>query len=80
MKKVKITKLTELPDALHPNNIQEGFSKIGFIEREPTLGERFNVGQFSTSSVQEIIDSNTFKTYSSVYKWEILEDNQDKTS
>lgn len=73
MKKVKITKISELPDALHPNNIQEGFSKVGFIEHEPIVGERFNVGSFSTSGVQEIIDSNTFKTYSSIYRWEIIE-------
>lgn len=74
MKNIKITKLKELPDALHPNNIQEGFEKVGIMLKEPTIGERFYVGgSWSTSGVQEIIDSNTFKTYSSIYKWEVID-------
>lgn len=74
--KIKITKVQELPDALHPNNVEEGYTNSWVVDkksfREPTLGERFNIGYFSTSGVQEIIDSNTFRTYSSIYKWEII--------
>lgn len=75
--KVKITKIKELEDALHPNNIQEGFTKTFEVNREyfeePKLDSRFCLGLFSTSGVQEIINENTFKTYSSIYKWEIID-------
>tara|TARA_R110002167_G_scaffold284737_2_gene489886 strand:+ start:19694 stop:19924 length:231 start_codon:yes stop_codon:yes gene_type:complete len=75
--KVTITKLKELDDALHPNNIPEGFSTTRDVNevyfREPEIGCRFNVGTFSTSGVQEIISENTFRTYSSIYKWEVVE-------
>ena len=71
--KVKLTKLEELKDALHPFNIEVGYEKIGNAENIPTLGERFWVGSFSTSGVQEIIDDNTFRTYSSIYRWEVIE-------
>ena len=75
--KIKLTKLTELPDALHPNNIPEGFVKIfdipGDYFKPPELNERFYASlTFSTSGVQEIIDAKTFKTYSSIYQWEII--------
>lgn len=78
---IKITKLKELPDAKHPGNIEEGFEFIGKIDsnyfRIPTLNERFEIGItsqgfWSTSGVQEIIDEFTFKTYNSIYKYEIL--------
>jgi len=59
--KIKITKLEELPDALHPNNISVGFEKTfennGKIN-PPVVGERFYPGDngwWSTSGVQEII-------------------------
>lgn len=75
--KVKITKLQELPDALHPNNIEEGYTNSWFVDKasfeKPTLGQRFNIGSFSTSGVQEIIDDNTFRTFSSIYSWEIID-------
>jgi hypothetical protein len=79
--KIKITKLKELPDAKHPNNIEEGFTLIGNISnsyfRIPTIGERFELGMtnqgfWSTSGVKEIIDEFTFRTYNSIYKYEIL--------
>jgi hypothetical protein len=64
--KIKLTKLTD--------NIQEGYETTREVEEkyfeEPQLGRRFNVGTFSTSGVQEIIDKNTFRTYSSIYRWE----------
>jgi hypothetical protein len=76
--KVKLIKLEELPDALNPNNIAVGFETIRAVDddyfRPPTIGERFWIGSFSTSGVQEIISPNTFRTYSSIYQWEILGD------
>ena len=75
--KVKLTKLEELKDALHPNNIEVGFETIRSVNKEdfeePQVGRRFNLRGYSTSGVQEIIDKNTFRTYSSIYKWEIVE-------
>ena len=74
--KVKITKIQELEDALHPNNISVGYERVFDVDKSsfkaPSLGSRFNVGAFSSSGVREIIDDNTFKTYSSIYKWEII--------
>lgn len=76
---VKLTKLTELPDALNPNNIPEGFTKtVEYNNNDqfypPEVGYRFWLGRsFSTSGVIEIIDEHTFKTYSSIYHWETSE-------
>ena len=77
--KVRITKLEELTDALNPNNIPSGFTET-FDVREsnfepPQLNKRFWVGRFSTSGVQEILDPNTFKTFNSIYRWEIIDEN-----
>lgn len=77
--KIKITKLTELPNARHPNNIPEGFEKIFVVDyspfREPEVGERFwPCSWWSTSGVQEVINENTFRTYSSIYIWRMVED------
>lgn len=67
--KIKLIKIQELEDALHPNNIKEGFEIEGILYKEPTIGESFYVNNYwSTSAVKEIIDNDTFKTYSSIYK------------
>lgn len=70
--KIKLTKLKELPDALHPNNIEEGFEKIGKMSQPPEVGHPFWIDNFRTSTVQNIIDENTFETYNSIYHWEKL--------
>ena len=74
---IRLTKLEELKNALHPNNIEEGYSIIREVDKRyfkrPQLNKRFNVGSFSTSAVQEIIDKSTFKTYSSIYRWVVIE-------
>lgn len=76
--KVRIQKLETLPDATHPNNIPIGYDVIRSTPdeffRPPTVGERFNVGFFSSSGVQEILSEDTFKTHSSIYKWTIITD------
>lgn len=75
--KIKITKLKEAENPLHPKNIEEGYETIKTIEpsmfREPVVGQCFMVGGFRSSTVQEIIDKNTFRTYNSIYRWEIIE-------
>ena len=74
--KVKVTKLKEADDPLHPNNIKEGFTKEGYYYYKPVVGESFilydELGGWATSTVQEILSENTFRTYNSIYKWEIL--------
>ena len=75
---IKLTKLQELPDAAHPNNIEVGFEKMLYVDKvfKPMKGVRFPpMSYWSTSVVTEIIDENTFKTLNSVYKWEVLDEN-----
>jgi hypothetical protein len=82
---VKLKKLTELADAIHPNNIDEGFETIIDLGdhpfNPPTVGERFTlIGYmrwFSTSIVTEIIDKKTFKTLNSIYQWEVIDFEED---
>ena len=82
----KIIKLSESENPIHPNNIPTGDVHMGIFYSEPKIGERFNLGAlsfkekrrgFSTSAVQEIIDDSTFKTYNSIYKWELIEDEEE---
>ena len=77
--KIKIRKLRELPDAMHPHNIEVGFENIiEFSENiiiKPEIGERFPICSYwSTSVVTEIINENTFKTLNSIYHWEVEEE------
>jgi hypothetical protein len=79
MKLVKLTKIAEAPDPTHPNNIPVGEEVVGRFISEPKIGEPFYVpyvNRFSarqTSTVLEIIDDNTFRTYNSIYRWEIID-------
>jgi len=73
--KIKLEKLNELPDARHPNNIEVGHVVEGEFNTKPKVGECFWVGTFwRTSMVQEVIDTNTFRTYNSIYRWTVIED------
>ena len=78
--KIKLTKIKELPDAMYKLNIAEGFETtevvLSDMFKEPTVGFRFNLGAFSTSPVQEILSNVTFKTFSSIYSWEILSEEE----
>jgi hypothetical protein len=70
---VKLEKVTELDDAKHSNNIEIGYIKQGLFIEEPVIGKSFWVGyDWATSTVREIVDGNTFKTLSSIYKWSII--------
>ena len=73
-KKVTIEKLSELDEAIHPNNILEGFTKTGDFISPPKVGENFWVGcSWRTSTVKEIINDTTFKTCNSIYKITVFE-------
>lgn len=78
-KTVKVTKIGEVDNPLHPNNYPIGYERIGTLLEEPRVGERFNVigpgmRLWSTSGITKILPDNVFETYSSIYKWEIVED------
>lgn len=74
--KIELIKLSELENAVHPHNIAEGYVTVRSVNddyfKEPIIGERFDIGSFSTSPVQEIINENTFKTLNSIYHWKII--------
>ena len=78
--KVRLIKHKELEDAKHPHNIEEGYNEEFYVDpfsfKCPEVGERFSVGHFSTSAVQEILDENTIKTLNSIYVWRIIQDNR----
>lgn len=78
MKRVKIVKIEERPDAKHPNNILVGFEKIGIPENFPEIGEcfRLNTG-WHTSVVEEIIAYDIFKTNNSIYQIVPLTETED---
>lgn len=63
-----LEKISELPDAMHPNNIEVGRVVVGDLFADPQVGKCFWVGWFRTSIVKEIIDENTFRTCNSIYR------------
>lgn len=76
---IKLTKLEEVPDPVHSNNIPTGNVYYGTYQKDPIVGDRFDINAvsmrsgmrgFSTSGVLEILSENTFRTYNSIYKWE----------
>jgi hypothetical protein len=68
MKIIKLVKLVEVDNAIHPNNIPVDYERYGLYVGHPVIGERFCIGYFfSTSTVTEIIDETTFKTLNSIY-------------
>lgn len=74
VKRIRITKLKEAENPVHPNNISEGFTLDGDFIAPPTIGERFYVGiNWSTSLVQEIISHDTFRTFNSIYRIEPID-------
>lgn len=75
MERIKLVKIKELEDAYYPNNIKEGYEKYGFLVEEPEVNRPFMCysdkwlsGALRTSTVQEIIDKDTFRTYNSIYR------------
>lgn len=82
---VKLTKFKELEDATHVNNRPEGEVTYGILDSEPKVGEVFRLSGinsrpgmrgFRTSTVQELIDGQSFKTHNSIYNWQIIEEDQ----
>lgn len=75
MKKFRLTKVSDDKfNGFHPNGIDEGYTKEGYMPLKPTVGERFYLGALRTSTVTEVIDATTFKTLNSTYKLEEIDE------
>lgn len=85
-KRIKLTKtgLTgRIPDGLHPNGIEVGYVREGYMVEPPKVGEMFllyphnqvklgNQPDFHTSLVTEVISDTEFRTLNSLYKIETI--------
>lgn len=85
-KRVKLTKVGltgRIPDGLHPNGIEVGYIKEGYMVEPPKVGEMFllyphnkvtfnNTPRFHTSLVTEVISDTEFRTLNSLYKIEVI--------
>lgn len=70
---IRLIKLSESESPLHPNNIPIGYVKEGEKLASPKVGECFWVGSgWRTSTVQEILSEDTFRTHNSIYKIESI--------
>lgn len=65
--KVKLYKVSELPDAMVPHNISIGYVCEGTLYTDIVIGRPVDIGLIRTSVVTEIINESTFKTMNSVY-------------
>jgi hypothetical protein len=81
-KYVKLVKVRELDTALHPNNQPVGKTNYGLFMDKPEFGFGFLLGAVSmqpgqrgyiTSSVREVVNDHTFRTWNSEYNWEFIE-------
>jgi len=70
---VRLTKISESNNPLYPGNIADGHIEEGEFIAAPKVGESFWVGLgWRTSTVQEILPDNKFRTHNSIYKFEIF--------
>lgn len=79
-RKVRITKIVDSTfGGSHPNQINEGYTRIGYSKKEPTKGEVYFINStmsewFRTSTViEELNEEGLFKTQNSTYKLEYLD-------
>lgn len=73
-----IQKLDDLKfNGEHPNGINKGYTRTGYFENYPTVGQCFSLGSLITSTVYNILnmedDYIIFNTLNSTYKLTILE-------
>lgn len=80
-KRVKLTKVGltgRIPDGLHPNGIEVGYIKEGYMVEPPKVGEMFllyphnKVAFGNTSLVTEVISATEFRTLNNLYKIEVI--------
>lgn len=73
--KIRLTKIKDLRfNGNHPNDINEGYVKEGEMLKPLTIGKRFYVGMwFSTSPVVKTNNDNTFETENSLYRIDFIQ-------
>lgn len=77
--KVRLTKLKDLAfEGEHPRGINEGSVREGLMVKLPIVGEPVWLFSgfhpiFHTSTVVHVYADQTFKTFNSLYKYEILD-------
>lgn len=81
-KRVKLTKVGltgRIPDGLHPNGIEVGYIKEGYMVEPPKVGEMFLLYPYNkvafgnnTSLITEVISATEFRTLNSLYKIEVI--------
>jgi hypothetical protein len=73
-RRARITKISDNRfNGDHPNNINEGYTREGYVLIPPEVGNFCIVGHLRTSPVTKIIDENTFETLNSTYRLEYLD-------
>lgn len=83
IKLIKIGLTGRIPDGLHPNGIEVGYVREGYMVEPPKVGEMFllypynqvkldNQSNFHTSLVTEVISNAEFRTLNSLYKIETI--------
>ncbi len=73
LKKVKLTKIKDNRfQGKHPNGINTGHVREGYLLQEPKVGVSCVIDNFMTSEVTAILDDDTFETLNSTYKIEYL--------
>lgn len=72
--KVTLTKIGDNESAPNPNPRENGKTWEGAFRELPQVGKHFWVGVgYKTSKVQEILPDNKFRTYNSIYQYQIHE-------
>jgi len=72
--KIELTKLEESNNPLRPGNIPIGEVLKGEFYAYPIVGEAYDIGTWHTSTVQEILSTNTFRTHNSIYKFKLIKE------
>lgn len=81
MKKVRIIKVDDrIFNGSHPNNINEGYTKVGYLDENLKEGESLylynkdGLPLFRTSTIQSIVSKELIQTKNSYYKIEYLDE------
>lgn len=80
MIKARITKvIDDMFEGQHPNGIDVGYTKAGYLIKMPTIDETFKLYSengamiFHTSTVVKVVNEYIFETLNSTYKLDLLD-------
>lgn len=83
--KIKLTKISDCENPRHPNAIIDGYTVVGDYTDNPREGDVMQLEhcdtpstRFHTSQIAKIIDHQTFQTRNSIYKWELIPEEDEK--